>query len=79
MNSTSVLTFIQGSGVVGGVYVERLHPKGVSFSCWKYIKGSGFHKLTYVCGKGRGKLSNSVFKRAFQNTSNRPSEKMFLW
>ena len=63
--------------------MERLHPKGVSFSCWKYIKGSGFHELTYVCGKGKGKLSNSVFKRAFQNSSNRPSEKkckaLFPW
>jgi len=32
------------------VYTGRLHPKGVPFSGFKYIKGLGFHKFRNMKG-----------------------------
>ena len=29
---------------------DRLHPKGVPFSGFRYIKGLGFHKVKYKKG-----------------------------
>ena len=31
-------------------YTERLHPKGVPFSGFKYMRGLGFHLLKYMKG-----------------------------
>ena len=42
-------------------YMERLHPKGVPFSGFKYMRGLGFHLLTYM--KGQGKLSFRLVKK----------------
>ena len=36
-------------------YMGRLHPKGVPFSGWRYLKGYGLHELKYR--KGLGKLT----------------------
>ena len=34
-------------------YTGRLHPKGVPFSGFRYIKGQGLHKLRYVQRVGK--------------------------
>ena len=31
-------------------YTEKLHPKGVPFSGFKYMRGLGFHLLKYMKG-----------------------------
>ena len=49
-------TLISGGGGGGGgvlpvmAYTGRLHPKGVPFSDFTYLKGKGFHKLRYIKG-----------------------------
>ena len=43
-------------------YTERLHPKGVPFSGFKYMRGLRFHLLKYM--KGLGKLPFRLVKKA---------------
>ena len=42
-------------------YTERLHPKGVPFTGFKYMSGLGFHLLKYM--KGQGKLLFRLVKK----------------